>query len=64
MLNMRDPDHRDEFAGNKWKLIDVSASTIPSSFLSSAGTRLAEFSKIQPDIHFLSGSQQVDAIEK
>ena len=32
MLNMRD-QITDEFAGNKWKLIDVSASTIPSSYL-------------------------------
>ena len=30
MLNMRD-QITDEFVGNKWKLIDVSASTIPSS---------------------------------
>ena len=32
MLNMRD-QITDEFVGNKWKLIDVSASTIPSSYL-------------------------------
>ena len=62
MLNMRD-QITDEFAGNKWKLIDVSASTIPSSYL--LPELLAEFSKIQPDIHFhIWQSDSVDAIEK
>ena len=62
MLNMRD-QITDEFAGNKWKLIDVSASTIPSSYL--LPELLAEFSKIQPDIHFhIWQSGSVDAIEK
>lgn len=62
MLNMRD-QITDEFVGNKWKLIDVSASTIPSSYL--LPELLSEFSKIQPDIHFhIWQSDSADAIEK
>ena len=62
MLNMRD-QIIDEFAGNKWKLIDVSASTIPSSYF--LPELLSEFSKIQPDIHFhIWQSDSADAIEK
>ena len=62
MLNMRN-QITDEFVGNKWKLIDVSASTIPSSYL--LPELLSEFSKIQPDIHFhIWQSDSADAIEK
>ena len=62
MLNMRN-QITDEFVWNKWKLIDVSASTIPSSYL--LPELLSEFSKIQPDIHFhIWQSDSADAIEK
>ena len=54
MLNMRD-QIIDEFAGNKWKLIDVSASTIPSSYL--LPELLSEFSKYSRISIFISGSQ-------
>ena len=51
MLNMRD-QITDEFAGNKWKLIDVSASTIPSSYL--LPELLAGFGRMYPDVYFHS----------
>ena len=52
MLNMRD-QITDEFVGNKWKLIDVSASTIPSSFFRSFCQSFPKYSRISI---FISGS--------
>lgn len=49
MLNMR--SHLiEEFTGNQKKIIDLSASTIPSSYL--LPELLSEFTKLQPNIHF------------
>lgn len=62
MLTMR--NHLvDEFTGNHWKLIELSASTIPSSYL--LPELLGEFSKREANIHFhISQSDSDDAIQK
>ena len=62
MLNMR--DHLiEDFAGNQRKIIDLSASTIPSSYL--LPELLSEFSKKEPNIHFhVWQSDSAEAIQK
>ena len=53
----------ENFTGAHKHMIDLAASTIPSSYL--LPELLAEFSKIQPDIHFhIWQSDSADAIEK
>ena len=62
MLHMRD-QLVDEFVGNKWKLIDLSASTIPSAYL--LPELLSAFSRKAPDIHFhVWQSDSCEAIQK
>lgn len=62
MLHMRD-QLVEEFAGNKWKIIELSASTIPSSYL--LPELLGSFSRQAADIHFhIWQSDSHDAIQR
>lgn len=62
MLNMR--NHLvEDFTGNKRKVIDLSASTIPSTYM--LPELLSKFSKLEPDVHFhVWQSDSGDAIQK
>lgn len=62
MLNMR--SHLiEEFTGTQRKIIDLSASTIPSSYL--LPELLNEFSKLEPQIHFhVWQSDSAEAVQK
>ncbi len=62
MLNMRN-NLLEEFTGAKKKIIELGASTIPSSYL--LPELLSAFGKILPDVYFHSWqSDSADAIEK
>ena len=62
MLNMR-AHLVEEFTGTQRKIVDLSASTIPSSYL--LPELLSSFSKSEPDIHFhVWQSDSMEAIRK
>ncbi|MDO5550951.1 MAG: selenium metabolism-associated LysR family transcriptional regulator [Lachnospiraceae bacterium] len=62
MLNMRNY-LIEEFTGNQWKLIELSASTIPSSYL--LPELLGTFAQNEANIHFrVSQSDSEDAVQK